>query len=83
MGLAMVTTAVGEIPNFLTDGEDALIVPAGDPLALAAAIERVVTDESLRRRLENGALEHRSMFDISRAVTDVEAIYTRLLSGAA
>jgi glycosyltransferase involved in cell wall biosynthesis len=83
MGLAMVTTAVGEIPNFLTDGEDALIVPAGDPLALAGAIERVVTDDALRRRLETGALEHRSMFDIARAVTDVEAIYTRLLSGAA
>jgi glycosyltransferase involved in cell wall biosynthesis len=83
MGLPIVTTAVGEIPNFLTDGEDAVIVPAGDVGALAEAIERVAGDEDLRRRLGQAALAHSAMFDIARAVTDIEGIYSRLLLGAA
>jgi glycosyltransferase involved in cell wall biosynthesis len=83
MGLPIVTTAVGEIPNFLTDGEDALIVPPGDPSALAQAIERVVTDAGLRCRLGAGALDHSAIFDIGRAASDIEAIYRRLLPGVA
>jgi glycosyltransferase involved in cell wall biosynthesis len=83
VGLPIVTTAVGEIPNFLTNGEDALIVPPGDPVALAGAIGRLVADESLRRRLGQGALVHSAMFDVARAVTDIEVIYTRLLAGVA
>jgi glycosyltransferase involved in cell wall biosynthesis len=83
MGLPIVTTAVGEIPSFLSDGESALIVPAGDPAALADAVERLVTDEPLRCRLAQGALDCSPLFDIARAVSEIEAIYTRLLGDAA
>ena len=83
MGLPIVTTAVGEIPNFLTDGESALIVPAGDPVALAGAVTRLVTDEPLRCRLARGALDCSPMFDIARAVTEIETIYSRLLGDVA
>ena len=65
MGLPIVTTAVGEIPNFLTDGEDALLVAPGDPEALAGAIGRLAADEELRRRLGERALTHRAMFDMA------------------
>ena len=79
MGLAIVTTSVGEIPNFLTDGTDALIVAPGDPGALARAIERLAGDEALRCRLGRGALAQSSQFDIARAAKEIEAIYGRLL----
>lgn len=79
MGLPIVTTAVGEIPNFLTDDVDALIVGPGDPDALARAIERLATDEGLRCRLGKQALTHGSLFDIARATRDIEALYGRLL----
>jgi glycosyltransferase involved in cell wall biosynthesis len=82
MGLPIVTTAVGEIPNFLTDGDDALIVEPGDPEALARAIERLASDEELRRRLGASALAHGASFDIARAAKDIEALYGRLLDGA-
>jgi len=83
MGLPIVTTAVGEIPNFLTDGDDALIVAPGDPDALARAIERLASDEELRDRLGDRALSHGSRFDIARAAKDIEALYRHLLDGVA
>ena len=82
MGLTIVTTAVGEIPNFLHHERDALIVAPGDPAALAEAIERVTRDESLRCRLGHAAEAHSALFDIARATADIEDIYRRLLTPA-
>ena len=52
IGLPTVATAVGGIPSFLVDGESALLVRPRDPVALAAAIERLTGDRDLRERLE-------------------------------
>jgi glycosyltransferase involved in cell wall biosynthesis len=46
------TTAVGAVAGGLVrDGETGLVVPAGDPVALAAAIDRLLADPPLRARL--------------------------------
>jgi glycosyltransferase involved in cell wall biosynthesis len=50
-GLPVVASAVGAIPDFVKDGEDGCLVPARDPSALAAAINRLLDDEELRRRI--------------------------------
>jgi glycosyltransferase involved in cell wall biosynthesis len=42
--------------GLVVDGESGLVVRSGDPGALAHAIERLLTDPSLRRRLGEGAL---------------------------
>jgi len=83
VGLPIVTTAVGEIPHILTDGVDALVVAPGQPVALAAAVERLAADEDLRRRLGAGALARSELFDITRAVSRIETLYTELLDGVA
>jgi L-malate glycosyltransferase len=55
MGLPVVTTEVGGIPDLLTDGETALFVPDNDDAAMAAEIERLLGDADLAGRLsENG-----------------------------
>jgi glycosyltransferase involved in cell wall biosynthesis len=51
-GLAVLTTAVGVIPDVLTDGIDALIVPPRDVKALTAALERLIIDKDLRDTLQ-------------------------------
>lgn len=38
-GLPVVTTAVGGVPEIVVDGENGLVVPAGDPGAITAALE--------------------------------------------
>jgi len=50
LGLPVVTTAVGGIPNWLTHAEQAMVVPP-DPPSLAAAIVALFEDEALRKRL--------------------------------
>lgn len=48
--LPVVATAVGGVPTVVKDGETGLLVPAGRPDILAAAIRRLATDGELRRR---------------------------------
>ncbi len=40
--------------ELLTDGESALLVPPGDPTALATAMKRLTEDEELRSRIAEG-----------------------------
>src|SRR5262249_15126210 len=51
MGLPVVTTNVGGIPDLLIDGETALVVGDEDDEAMAHAICRLVEDPSLSERL--------------------------------
>lgn len=50
-GRPLVASRVGVIPEILTDGRDALLTPAGDASAIAAAIERLMREPDLRRVL--------------------------------
>lgn len=51
MGRAVVASDVGDIGSVVADGETGLLVPAGDPGALADALERVISDPSLAEGL--------------------------------
>lgn len=54
-GLAIVTTRVGMVPDFLRDGESALMVEPEDAVGVAAALRRLIQSEALRRHLgDNG-----------------------------
>jgi glycosyltransferase involved in cell wall biosynthesis len=50
-GRAIVGTDVPAVADFLTDGLDAVIVPADDADALAGALMRLLADSGLRDRL--------------------------------
>jgi glycosyltransferase involved in cell wall biosynthesis len=79
VGAAIVATAVGGVPQVITDEVNGLIVPPGDPLALADAIERICSDPALRRQLGSQALVDSSRFDIARASGEIEEVYRRLV----
>ena len=67
-GLPVVSTTAGGIPDLVEEGVTGLLVPPGDAVALARALERVRTDDGLRERLVAAAgrtvdartLEHRA-----------------------
>lgn len=60
-GLPVVATAVGGIPRTVIDGYDGLLVLPRNARALAEAIQRIVTDGELRRRLiRNGLVAARA-----------------------
>jgi glycosyltransferase involved in cell wall biosynthesis len=55
-GTPLVTADTPAARELLVDGEDALLVPAGDPAALAAAVRRIAADADLARSLSAGGL---------------------------
>jgi glycosyltransferase involved in cell wall biosynthesis len=50
-GRPIVASAIGSFAELLRDGEDALLVPPGDPAALARALARFIGDAGLRQAL--------------------------------
>jgi len=56
-GLPLVSTSAGGCADVLTHEKNALLVSPGDPKLLAAAIKRVITDDSLRKKLIRGGYE--------------------------
>jgi len=61
-GSAIVTTTPRVALPELQDGENALFVPPDDPPALAAAIQRALTDPALRRKLQAGSRRASRLF---------------------
>ncbi|MEZ5292876.1 MAG: glycosyltransferase family 4 protein [Vicinamibacterales bacterium] len=57
-GLPVVSTPTGAIPD-LVDATSGALVPGDDPAALAAALDRLVTDDEWRARLAAGARARR------------------------
>lgn len=54
-GVPVVASRTGGIPEVVREGVNGLLVPPGDEQALAASLERVLSDSTLRTRLQAGA----------------------------
>jgi glycosyltransferase involved in cell wall biosynthesis len=79
-GIPVVASAVGGIPEALTDGTEGTLVPPGDPARLAAALRRLLADEQLRRRMgEAGVARISARFTWRRAAQDYIGLYEHLL----
>ena len=79
----VVASAVGGIPEVVTDGVDGLLVPPGDPGALAAATTRLLIDPELRRRIgEAGYRTVADRFSIDAQVRRIEELYDEELARA-
>ena len=55
-GAPVITADTPGIRELLSDGESALLVPPGDPKALAGAVRRIARDPELARTLSQGGL---------------------------
>lgn len=79
-GVPIVASAVGGVPDVITSAEGWL-VPAGDPLELAAAIRSAIADPSVAHTCARRAKTRlESEFALSTWLAGHEALYTRLLT---
>ena len=64
MEMPVVSTPISGIPELVTNGEDGLLVPQRDPVALADALENLLRDGKLRQEIGNaGRRKILRMFD--------------------
>ena len=75
-GVAVVTTAVGEIPSLLTDGVDAVFVTVASPASIAAGMQKVLKTPGLRQTLaSNGRALYLRHFCLSSFFSNVAAVH--------
>ena len=83
VGVPVVASAVGGVPEIVTPEVTGLLVPPEDPHALSAALSRILDDEDLRRRLSEAARARvQQLFSRDGSVRDLADLYSHILSGA-
>jgi glycosyltransferase involved in cell wall biosynthesis len=83
-GTPVVAFASGGIVDLITDGKSGLLVPPGDEAALAAALDRVVTDLDLNRALSSeGRISALMKFSPDAVGAEYARFYRTILSHAA
>jgi glycogen(starch) synthase len=80
-GLPIVASETGGIPDVIEDGVNGLLVPPGDPEALARGIDRILSDGDLARRLSEGAQERGKDYDWEVLAERVLRVYQGLTAG--
>lgn len=74
LGMPLIATAVGGVPEAVKDGENGLLIPPSDPDALRGALERLISSPAERARLAAGALRAAERFTVSRVADATEAL---------
>lgn len=83
MGLPTIGTSAGGVAEIITDGVDGLLIPPGDPAALAGAIGRLAQDPALCDQLGRAAREtvERKLDSRLGAATLYELLFGRAPAG--
>jgi glycosyltransferase involved in cell wall biosynthesis len=81
MGLPVVASSTEGIMEVATDGADALLVPPGEPAAIAAAVVRLHADRAFACRLgEQARKTVAARFSVDRGVSRLDDLYQRLVA---
>ena len=81
MQRAVVSTPIGAISEIIDDGVNGILVPSKDEARLADALEMLVRDEPLRRRLGVAAREKiAARFNVEHNIPQYAALFRRLSS---
>jgi sugar transferase (PEP-CTERM/EpsH1 system associated) len=79
VGLPVVATQVGGVPEIVLDGKTGLLVPPGDSETLAQALIRLLRDLDLRSRMGRaGRRRVEQYFSANQMVLETEALYEAL-----
>jgi glycosyltransferase involved in cell wall biosynthesis len=79
LGIPIVATAGGGIPEIVEHDVSGLVVPIGDGEAMGRAIASVLTDPALAQLLSDGARARAPEFSIARSVDRTLEVYDRIL----
>jgi len=81
MGKPLVGSAIGGIPEIIEDGKNGFLVEANDANALAGALERLLADPALCRRMgEEGRRRFEESFEFSAFFSKLWSVYGSVLA---
>src|SRR5215213_8883123 len=80
--LPIVASKTGGIPDVIEDGVNGMLVPPGEPEAFARAIDRLLADRDLARRLSEEAKERGKDYDWEVLAERVLAVYRGVTAAA-
>jgi glycogen synthase len=80
-GLPIVASKTGGIPDVIEDGVNGMLVPPGDPKAIALAIDRLLANRDLARRLSEGTQEGGKDYDWEVLAGRVLRVYRGVTAG--
>jgi glycosyltransferase involved in cell wall biosynthesis len=81
-GVPIVASDVGGVSDLVTHNQDGLLVPPGDPVALAEALARLLSDKALAARLVDTASHKTVVRYTMAAMADNHLRAFRALSNA-
>ena len=78
-GKPIVATTAGGMPEVVADGRTGILVPPRDHETMAAAIVKLLTEETARAEMGAAGLARvRTLFSAERMVQDTLAVYRRV-----
>ena len=78
-GAAVISTACGGVEDFLEDERNGLLVPIGDPHAMAGAALGLLSDETTRVRLATTGAHDAAQMSVQRSSEQLEQVLASLL----
>jgi len=79
-GKPVIGARIPAVEDMIDHGKDGLLIPYGDPLALAAAIQKLINDPGLRQALgQQGRLKVDQRFEIGKVADRMEALFLSLI----
>lgn len=78
-GAAVVSTRNGGTEDFLVDGRNGLLSPVGDPIALAAAVIRLLSNETERVRLATAGAEDASSMTVTKSARALDDVLSSII----
>ncbi len=81
LGLPVVASASGGIPEAVFDEENGLLVPKKSPEKLAEALVKLIKDEQMRKQMGNRGKKTVQRFDIKKTIEKNIELYQELSGG--
>jgi glycosyltransferase involved in cell wall biosynthesis/predicted O-methyltransferase YrrM len=79
-GIPVIASDIGPLREIINNGENGILIPKKDPDKLRSAIESLMKDRDLMKRLgEEGRRTILASFSLKKAIKEIEGVYDRVL----
>ncbi len=77
VGLPVIGTAVGGVPDIIEDGVNGFLVPSNDAVKLSMAMLKLIEDKELRSQMSQNNIEKATNFDIGYVTGEYMKLYNK------